>query len=286
MHTMKTNTLRAAAPVLLAGLILASRAQAVTAVAGDLILGFRASGGQGASTNLEVNIGPASNYYGAVPGSFVVTGLSSADLVSTYGAGWAGRSDLSWGIVGTTGAAAVGAAPARTIWASRAEPTPGTTSTPWLRGTTFTLQVPSNTISSLYTGAPGSLTNASATSNSASAALIDTGLAGSWTAQEDFTPGVSFRYFNPSVLITMDEIPATPAQYDGVNGYGVVDLFEVRPGTAGSPATLVGAFGLNSSGQLVFSTNPSVFSPIPEPTTTLSTLGGLILLTLRRRRAA
>ena len=285
MKNMKKQTLWAAAPALLAGLLLASPAQAVTAIAGDLILGFRASGGQGASTNLEVNIGPASNYYGAAPGSFVVTGLSTADLVSTYGGGWASRSNLSFGIVGTTGAAAVGAAPPRTIWASRAESTPGTASTPWVRGTTFTLQVPSNTISTLYSGAPGSLSNAPA-AGSPTSALIDTATAGSWTAQEDFTPGVSFRYFNPSVLITMGDIPATPAQYDGVNGYAVLDLFEVRPGTAGSPGTLIGAFGLNNSGQLVFSTSPSVFAPVPEPTATFSALAGAVLLTLRRRRAA
>lgn len=285
MHTMKTNTLRAAAPVLLAGLILASRAQAVTAVAGDLILGFRASGGQGASTNLEVNLGPASNYYGAAPGSFVVTGLSTSDLTATYGSGWASRADLSFGIVGTTGAASVGGAPARTIWASRAETTPGTLSTPWLRGNVFTLQVPSNTISTLYSGAPGSLSNAPA-AGSPSSALIDISLAGSWTAQEDFTPGVSFRYFNPSVLITMDEIPATPAQYDGLNGYAVLDLFEVRPGTAGSPASFVGSFGLNSSGQLVFSTSQSVFAAVPEPGAALTTLGSILLLALRRRRSA
>ena len=181
-------------------------------------------------------------------------------------------------------AAAVGIAPARTLWASRAESAPGTTSTPWLRGTTFTLQIPSNTISSLYTGAPGSLSNAAATANSASSAVIDTASAGSWTAQEDFTPGVSFRYFNPSVLGKVDAIPGAPAAYDGVNGYGVLDLFEVRPGTAGAPASLVGAFGLNTGGQLVFSTDPLVFAPIPEPSAALTGLGAIFALLLRRRR--
>lgn len=269
----------------LAGLIiLTNTSRAVTAIAGDLILGFRASGGTGADKNLTVNIGPASNYYGAGPGTFVVTSLSALDLSQTYGAGWASRSDLSWGIAGTTGAAAVGIAPARTLWASRAESAPGTTSTPWLRGTTFTLQIPSNTISSLYTGAPGSLSNAAATANSASSAVIDTASAGSWTAQEDFTAGVSFRYFNPSVLSRMDAIPGAPAAYDGVNGYGVLDLFEVRPGTAGAPASLVGAFGLNTGGQLVFSTDPLVFAPIPEPSAALTGLGALFALLLRRRR--
>jgi len=278
---MLTTPAAAVAGILL---LAAVSAEAVTAIAGDLVLGFRAGGGQGASRNLTVNLGPASNYYGAAPGSsFVVTSLSGADLSSIYGSNWSTRSDLAWGIVGTTGAAAVGIAPARTLWASRAETTPGTPSTPWIRGTTFALQIPSGTISSLYTGAPGSLTNFAATPNSAFSADIDATLAGSWTMQEDFTPGVSFRYFNPSVLGSMDDIPSTPSVYDGT-GYGVLDLFEVQPGTAGAPATLVGAFGLNSSGQLVFSTNPGVFAPVPEPAAVLTCSGALIALLLRRRR--
>jgi hypothetical protein len=269
----------------LAGLLLLTdTTRAITVSAGDLILGFRASGGQGADRNLTVNLGPASNYYGAAPGAFIVTGLSALDLSQTYGNDWATRSDLSWGVAGTTGAAAVGIAPARTLWASRAEDTPGTPSTPWLRGSTFTLQIPSNTISTLYTGAPGSLSNGSATGNSTVASLIDPTMGGSWTAQEDFTAGVSFRYFNPSVLGSMDDIAGTASIYDGVNSYGVLDLFEVRPGTAGDPATLVGAFGLNANGQLVFSTNPGVFAAIPEPTAALTGLGVVCALMLRRSR--
>ncbi len=264
--------------------LLTGGARAVTAVAGDLILAFRASGGTGADTNLEVNIGPASNYYGAVPGAFVVTGLSATDLSNTYGAGWSSRADLSWGIAGTTGIAAVGIVPARTLWASRAEDTPGTASTPWLRGSTFTLQIPSNTISTMYSGAPGSLSNFPATPNSSASSFVPSATDGSWTKQEDFTPGVSFRYFNPSVLGSMNDIPTSPSLYDGVNGYGVLDLFEVRVGTAGTPGTLVGAFGLNSSGQLVFSTDPGVFAAIPEPSAALTACGLLFVALLRRRR--
>ena len=98
------------------------------------------------------------------------------------------------------------------------------------------------------------------------------------------SPGVSFRYFNPSVLGSMNNIPSTPAVYDGVNGYGVLDLFEVRPGASGAPGVLLGAFGLNSGGQLVFSTAPGVFAPVPEPTTTFTGLGVLFAAFLRRRR--
>ena len=281
---MKTKSIIISRLAGLAALALLTRgAQAVTAIAGDLILGFRAGGGQGSDKNLTVNLGPASSFYGALPGSFVVTGLSPLDLSIAYGGSWASRPDLRWGIVGTTEAAAVGVAPARTLWATREETTPGTSSTPWLRGSTFTLQIPSNTISTLYSGAPGSLSNGSATANSAVTSVIDPTLAGSWTAQDDFTPGVSFRYFNPTVTGSMDHIPGTPSQYDGTNGYAVLDLFEVRPGASGDPAAFLGAFGLNSSGLLVFSTDPGVFAAIPEPSA-LFTGVGLLLAALHFRR--
>jgi hypothetical protein len=245
-----------------ASLALAPAVKAVPAVAGDLILGFKATAGEGADINLEVNLGPASDFYGAPAGSAtVLTRLSVADLANTYGPDWATRSDLFWGVAGATGAAAVGEAPARTLWASRAASTPGTASTPWLRGNIFTLQVPSGRINTLYTGAPSSIGNFPATANSAFSSKVLAGELGSWTAQEGFTAGVSFSYFNPSVLNAINTFPSAGSAYDGT-AYTVLDLWEVRPGTAGAPATLLGGIGINSAGKLVFSTDITKFAPL------------------------
>jgi hypothetical protein len=263
--------------------LLAGSVHAVTVSSGDLILGFRASGGQGAGVNLEVNIGPASNYYAPASSSFIVSGLSPLDLVSTYGSDWASRSDLAWGIVGTTGISAVGIAPARTIWASNAEPSPGILSQPWPRSSASGLQNSSNAIATMYSGAAGSLINGSATPNSAMASMIDNTLGGSWTVQDDGVVGVSFRRFNPTVTGVVSNMSSTPSIYDGT-GYGVLDLWEVQPGTAGDPGTLVGGFGLNSLGNLVFSTDPGVF--IPEPSVTAFTLLAALAGIARRRRTA
>ncbi len=255
---MKTSAVRL---LFLAALSLAPHARAVPAASGDLILGFKATSGQGADINLEVNLGPASDFYGAAPGSVtVLTRLAVADLADTYGPDWATRSDLFWGVAGTTGISSVNGVPGRTVWASRAEDTPGTASTPWLRGTTFTLQVPSNRISTLYTGAPGSLVNYPATANSVYTSKTLAMETGGWTAQEAFTPGVSFSYFNPSVMNAINTFPATASAYDGTS-YTVLDLWEVRPGTAGQPATLLGGIGINSAGKLVFSTDITKFAP-------------------------
>lgn len=265
---------------LFAALSFVPSASAVSAAAGDLILGFRASGGVGADVNLEVNLGPAADFYGAAAGSAaVLTGLSVMDIKSTYGDDWATRSDLFWGVAGTTGAGIVNGVPAKTVWASRGETTAGTASVPWPRGSQFTLQIPAGAVATLYTGAPGSIDRFAATANSATTAKVAAGEAGSWTIQDDFTPGVSFRYFNPTVLKPINTFPGTGSSYDGT-AYSVVDLWEVRPGTAGAPGTLIGGFGINSAGKLVFSTDITKFAPattpvvLGQPTLTYSGTGG------------
>src|SRR5271169_4109928 len=74
------------------------RAQSVlSAHQGDLILGFRATGGTGAGLNLEVDLGSISNFYNAAPGSTtVLSALVSQDLADTYGAGWFTDTNLFW----------------------------------------------------------------------------------------------------------------------------------------------------------------------------------------------
>jgi hypothetical protein len=132
------------------------------------------------------------------------------------------------------------------------------------------------------TSAAGSIGNFPATSNSATASLVLGTLAGSWTIQEDISPGVSFRRFNPSIRRS-GPFPTAGSAYDGT-GYAVLDLWEIRPGTSGDPGTLVGGFGLNSAGKLVFSTDVTKFAPpgnevdLGEPTLTLA--GGVATVTL------
>lgn len=240
---------------------LALRAAPVATATGDIILGFKATDSPGGTTNLEVNLGPASNFYGAAPGSVtVLTNLSVLDLKAVYGDNWATREDLTWGFVGTTGLTTINGVPARTLWASRAEPAPGTKSTPWPRSSQFTLQVSSNAMLSLYTDAPGSLGNAEATANSPFSANVDASQGGSWTIQEGFDPGVSFRYFNPTVMSPVKALPGPGSAYDGTT-YTVLDLWEVRPGAPGAESAHIGGIGLNSEGKLVFSTDISKFAP-------------------------
>ena len=270
-------------------LFITPSAYAVPAAAGDLILGFRATEAPGADTNLEVNLGPAAYFYGAAAGTTsVLTRLAVQDLVSTYGDNWNTRTGLSWGIIGTTATSTTTGAPARTIWASAPEETPGTPSTPWTRASASGLQNASNAIATMYgIGAVGSIGNFPATANSEFTSKVNASNAGSWSVQEDLVVGQSFRRFTPSVRKSGGTFPAAGSAYDGT-GYSVLDLYDIRPtqltDPTGLPATLLGGIGLNSAGKLVFSTDISKFAPPSGPVNlgipTITYTGGVVTVTL------
>ncbi len=232
------------------GLSLPALAQ-VQSNLGDLVLGFRATGGQGQNVNLEVNLGSVAQFQSQPAGTtLVLSRLAVNDLIATYGASWATRSDLFWGIVGTTGrVSAFGSTPIGTLWATNAEPTVGTQSLAWTpdsRGAQFNA---SSNIEALLFGAPGSVSGATPTPNSTNSAAINATLAGSYTSQDTVQSGVSFGFFNPSIDNTVKA---------DVSGYAVSDLYEVRVGAASS--TYLGSFGLQANGTLTFSTSPTFFT--------------------------
>jgi hypothetical protein len=264
---VKLKHLIATAVLALTGLpFLAPSAKAgtVTTNLSEVILGFRATGGMGADISLEIDLGPAAQFYNAGAGSVTtLTQLNVQDLISTYGPDWNTRSDLYWGIVGTTGAS-VGtpdnSRPSKTLWASSPETTPGTQSLVRNKGTTFAQQGPANTIATmLVNGAPGTLSGATSTANSGSAAKINAASPGSWAYQIQIADGTSFGYFNPVVENPLNTIPTSPSGVDGT-GYTVLDFYELVPGSGAG--TLLGGFGLNSSGKLVFAKSIALFAPV------------------------
>ena len=237
----------------LAALALASSARAqVQANLGDLVLGFRATGGTGQNVNLEVNLGTVAQFQGQSAGTtLVLSRLAVNDLVATYGANWATRTDLFWGVVGTAGriSAGPGGAPVGTLWATNAEAAVGTQSLAWApdsRGAQFNA---SASIEALLFGGPGSINGAAQTANSTNTAAINATLAGSYTSQDTVQSGVSFGFFNPSIN---NSVKADSS------GYAVSDLYEVRVSAASS--TYLGSFGLQANGTLTFSTSPTFFT--------------------------
>ncbi len=105
--------------------------------AGDLILGVQATGGTGATTNVFFNLGSASALRDN-PSPGTVVNLD-AELQAAFGASWATRTDLYFGVIGVlTNNPAFGIGseppvngdPGRTIYASKGTTTAGS-ATPW-----------------------------------------------------------------------------------------------------------------------------------------------------------
>ena len=205
----------------------------------DLILGFRATANPGQTLDLEVDLGPMSQFYSAAAGSTIpLPKLAVQDLSATFGASWFTRTDLFWGAVATTGRAAGtpdSHAPVGTLWAT-APASAGTNA--FNRGSIFAQKNASAAIEAmLVSGALGTLNGATATANSTGAAVIDATQAGSWTVQDLKTQGTSFGYFNP----TVDSVATVPS-----GGQVVAQLFELQPGTG--TGTLLGNLILTRTG--------------------------------------
>jgi Calx-beta domain len=228
---------------------------------GDLILGIRASGGQGATTCYEVNIGHASSFAGVGSGFTVDLGGDILDdLNLIFGADWKTRSDVFWSISGVQFVGA-GAFANRTIFASKAEPTAGTQSTPWTRVTLSTQNPVALRVQALGTpgysaGTTGGTPGQTESTHSTKALIQDTGAANSYASHmpggSNSTVGSAYQFFvNGALGIENTFANGTSAS--------VLDLYQLTPGSAGTNATFFGAFRLNDGAQLTFSPNPGDF---------------------------
>ncbi len=256
---MKKQRFPAFTILALSGVVqMASTAAAATISPGysDLILGLRVitlygndgiplpAQGIGSGTNLMVNLGPASQFYNPASNSFTVSGLALQDLTNTYGAGWKTRTDLGWGIIGTTGAASgTGDSHAvkSTIWATITEETPGVPSlTPQYRLTAALQNGPiSRNISPLFLGtAP--FNGATSTSNSNTAAAIGAGTPGSWS---------TLSLDNGSFALS-SSIEASTKINSGSSS--VLDLYELQPSPTKKAGIFLGSFTLSEVGTLTF----------------------------------
>src|SRR5258706_11824119 len=98
------NILKTALLAATGAAILSQSSQAQTSfTAHDLILGIRATGGTGATTDYEVDLGLASLYYGATSPFTVLigSGATLTDISGNFGGSWNTRNDLLWSVSGT-----------------------------------------------------------------------------------------------------------------------------------------------------------------------------------------
>lgn len=256
---MKRNLLFKPAVLALAALAVVGQPAhaALTFANGNLYLGFRATGGTGATSDYVVNIGPASNFSTNL--TLALTGIS-VDLTNTFGSNWNTRSDLQWSIFGGT------SSPNNILWGTKERTYPTLAQTaPIVRrangaqGTTF---------SSIQ--AFGLAYENSTESTNLSGATIQ--LAASTNSYASYyTSGNDFGWTNLEGSFA-----------NGTAG-SVLDLYNLLP-AAGGNGTYVGSFTLNNSGALTFSV-----AAIPEPSTYALLglgLGALAVLRLRARRTA
>ncbi len=103
-NTILSKTIAAAASLV----VLATAAHAATLVngssgAGELFIGFRATGGTGATTNVVLDLGSAAGFSALTTGSTISLGNIGSDLVSAFGATWYDRTDVLWSSVSGNG---------------------------------------------------------------------------------------------------------------------------------------------------------------------------------------
>lgn len=255
----------------------ATQASATTYVAGDLLLGFRASGGTGASSNLIVNLGQADTVYrDAVANMTNIVDIGTL-LTSTYGAGWDTRADLFWGVVGVRTSASVGGAvdgdPIRTIYATAAQSTydPGNSgnSTPWaVAGSTTRGTIAANIVGMAgnYDAFSTDVTNT---------AVMPNNVGSTWSTQNNGTSSFGFA--------------STVEGNFGAGADGTsLDLYRMLHTATGAVptgpvglGTWEGTFTISDTGVVGFAV-----TSVPEPSRALLAGLGFAGIAFRRRRAA
>lgn len=253
---------------------------ATTYAPGDLLLGFRATGGTGSTSSLVVNLGPATALRDNT-GSTALIDISAA-LTATYGAGWENRTDLSFGFAGVFSSATIGSTvtngdPRQAVYLS-ADNTTGAigvqgSSSVTLAGsgamTTFASAVASYGASFQAFGG--------ATFNGGLAAALDTATANTW---EDFTSGSS------DFSTGSNTVEGTVGTAQG----RILDLYRILGVTTGAnppgplrTGTWEGTISLGTDGVVSFD---ATVAAVPEPSRALLAGFGLMSLMLRRRRRA
>ena len=251
---------------------------------GDLILGFRATGGQGASTDYLINLGPAATIINSTAPITFSLGNIGGDLTTLFGS-WTTRGDVLWSVSGVQKIAANGFAN-NTMFATRSDtisaPLGTGTTTPWTIPSSFGAGTPAGKVQSVgqkygagttgnvvgtdqieSTNAPGALIQPTAQSNSF-ASFMPFGLNAGGSA--------AYGYYNDANGIEANFATGTATS--------VLDFYKLIPAPGSLPAPFVGNFSISESAVVTFT--PA--GVVPEPTAGLSVLLGGALLGASRRR--
>jgi len=247
--------------------------QAVNYNRGDLVVGFRATGGTGANDIFMYNIGSIQDVRDDFSGTLGSVGINlDSALTSVFGASWSSRSDVQWAAVGQGGwldsynsntLFDQNGDPSGTVYISRAGTSATQSTTAFNNPARSTLDLSGNSVGTALEGAgTGSFQNVANETSDSQGGFNTTSEPNAWS--EFFTGGVSFQAF-----------PSTAE--DSLNaGTDYLDIYRY----AGSPVSnsYITTLSLDDSGNL---------SLVPEPSQYTAILGflAIALVALRRRRS-
>jgi hypothetical protein len=236
---------------------------------GDLILGVQAKNGTGSTTNVFFNLGPATTLRDT-PNPTTAFGNIKTELEAAFGADWATRADLHFGIIANRSnapASGLGSVPdvlgdpSRTIYASKGTGSPNAT-LPW-SFTTSALGVAATAQVGFIEAIDDVVANGNQVAT-LSQGSFPVQWNNSWTEWNP-VPGGAFSIFDGGIQRQF-------AAVEGVSRVKMLDLFRI-PGTGGA-GTYVTSVLLSDDGQ-VTAGNSFVTLTVTAPTNGTVTGAGL-----------
>jgi hypothetical protein len=299
---MKTNSILTTAILAAAGLVLSSTAaSAATFQNGDLIMGFTASGGIGATTTVQIALGDTAFVFRDATGPIINFANVGSLLDSTYGLGagnavaWYERTDLRFGAVGTWSA---GNPPTTlrhgdgdlTTYATKSRTAVGANE--FAKNTTGQTFANDSVMTTAANSVLGFASSMAGKTVGTAYALDNSAASTTW---EDYNPTAGNAFAGTYASLQQSFSVGNRGLYLGgtLAAEGALDLFRTSASSTGlageyasSAATRAPEFQgillIDNSGNLSFDV-----AAVPEPATGLLVgLTGLAALVMRRRRAA
>ena len=216
---------------------------------GDLMLVFRQPNG---NYYLEVDVGPASTYYGAARGSSIP--INAYSSTTQLGALFSSLNGLSWSVGGGVSAAAYAQSttkPENTLWVTDPRSDPNAPAGPWLREGYYTQGPTDQKIVAIFANAQYDA-NASAPDS-----VTNTPTAVAISATSGYNAGLlltSLGNYDGTFLgngegLSDVENTTSPA-FAGGGSPSRSDLYELQPGSG--PGTYLGYFELDPNGSMTF----------------------------------
>jgi hypothetical protein len=261
---------------------------------GDLIIGFEDALTVNTPANLEVDLGPASGFMNATPGTYAIANLSD-DLAAIFG-DWQNDAGLEFGVAGSTSPSnSLAYASEGTLWATSAEragTAAGTWGPPYLGAGAPAYQSAATELVTYYgknaaAGAFGGAGTSGLADLDAQVSAFGFPLIGIETSSP-----LTGSFGNPSRFFIPNATPVSLSSGANVGlGSASADLYELRPTTAlGSRQDYLGYFTLSDAGLLTYTVvgdmGGSVAIPESVGSTAILGLGALgVAIGLRRRGA-